>query len=141
MEHANLSSGSASTPAAATLRRGERLRARKVIESLFAGGRSGFVHPFRYVYSLDEQGDAPTSVLFSVPKRNHKRAVKRNLLKRRSREAWRLNKSALTGAVPQGKSLHVALVYSTKDIEDYRVIEDAIKKIIDRLGAFAAGRR
>ncbi|MDR2885805.1 MAG: ribonuclease P protein component [Rikenellaceae bacterium] len=120
------------------LPRAERLRGKTAIDSLFAGGRSGFVYPFRYVWTVQdapEEGAAPVSVLVVAPKRNHKRAVKRNLLKRRTREAYRLNKSALIQAVPAGRTLHLALIYSSKEVEPYQTIEDAVRKIIAQLAA------
>ncbi|MCC8019477.1 MAG: ribonuclease P protein component [Rikenellaceae bacterium] len=72
-------------------------------------------------------------VLFSVPKRYHKRANKRNLLKRRSREAFRQAKQGLTGSVAPGSQLRVALIYSSREVEDYRKIDNAIRKIISQL--------
>jgi ribonuclease P protein component len=70
-------------------------------------------------------------VLFSVPKRNHKRANKRNLLKRRMREAYRLNNAELKGAImTQGKALDIALVYSSKEILPSKTIAHAITKIL-----------
>ncbi|MCD8171947.1 MAG: ribonuclease P protein component [Alistipes sp.] len=72
-------------------------------------------------------------VLFSVPKRYHKRANKRNLLKRRSRESFRQAKQSITASVRPGKQLRVALIYSSKEVEDYRKIDNAIRKIIPQL--------
>ena len=84
--------------------RRERLKSKKRIARLFEQGKSGFVYPVRYVL-LDDSAeesvagkDRSLSVLISVPKRHHKRAVERNLLKRRMREAYRLNKQGLCPA-------------------------------------------
>lgn len=107
----------------------ERLRGRKTIDALFAEGRGGFVHPFRYVFRADPAPDTPTAVLFSVPKKNHKRAHVRNLLKRRTREAYRLNKGA--------QGLQIALVYSSKAVEEYAAIEQAVKKILVQIAGHA----
>ncbi len=104
------------------LSRAERLRGRRAIDTLFDSGKSGFAYPFRYVYLPLDQPDTPTAVLFAVPKKNHKRAHVRNLLKRRTREAYRLNKSA-TG-------LHIALIYSAKEVEAFNTIQDAVRKIL-----------
>lgn len=85
--------------------RRERLKSKKRIARLFEQGKGGFVYPVRYVL-LDDSAeesvagkDRPLSVLIAVPKRHHKRAVERNLLKRRMREAYRLNKQALSGTL------------------------------------------
>ena len=90
----------------------------------------------------DKQGRV--KVLISVPKRNHKRAVVRNLLKRRTREAYRLNKAPLLAAFDatsdmrgankeNGRELHLGLIYASKKAEEYPVIEEAVRKIISKL--------
>ena len=124
----------------ATLSREERLRSKRALERLFGQGRSGFVYPFRYVCLIDRrpEGDPPqnetvppASVLFSVPKRFHKRANKRNLLRRRTREAYRLNKSMLADGGVRGAE--IALVYSVKEVADYKRIEHAVRKILSQI--------
>ena len=121
----------------ATLSREERLRSKRALERLFGEGEGGFVYPFRYIYIIDAMagsgscGNTPARVLFTVPKRFHKRANKRNLLRRRTREAYRLNKGLLTaGGVG---AADIALIYSVKDIADYKHIENAVRKIITRI--------
>ncbi len=119
--------------------REERLRGRIAIDSLFEQGQSGFQYPFRYVWRLQNDasgGQAPVSVLIAAPKRNHKRANLRNTLKRRTREAYRLNKSPLVDCMhSHGGTMSLALVYSVKQVEEYKTIEDAVKKIISRLAS------
>jgi ribonuclease P protein component len=75
-------------------------------------------------------------VLFSVPKRNHKRANKRNLLRRRTKEAYRLNKEVVTNiATERGKALDMALVYSVKELVPYKTIENAVRRILQEVGS------
>ena len=81
---------------------------------------------------LKSESTTPSvEVLFSVPKRNHKRANKRNTLKRRMREAYRLNNDALHAAITKhGVDVDIAFVYSTKELLQYKTIEHAVRKIL-----------
>lgn len=112
------------------LSRSERLRGDKTISRLFTEGHSGFVFPFRYFYIFGEaDGDAPAAMLVSVPKKLFKRAVKRNLLKRRTREAYRLEKSAVTGC-RTGVKLYIAFVYASKEAAGFEKVRGGIKRIL-----------
>lgn len=128
-----------------TLTRAERLRSLKVIRRLFEEGRSGFVYPFRYIWLVDEcaEGEAGVEtsgnatsggveVLFSVPKRFLKRANKRNLVRRRAKESYRLGKSALIAAAGSRK-VRIALVYSTKKIHSYKTINNGVERILGEI--------
>ena len=112
-----------------TLPRAERLSGRTEIAALFAAREGGFVYPFRYVVAARAAGQS-SALLISVGKKYHKRAVRRNLLKRRVREAFRLHKARLAGLrVPTA----LALIYCSKDILSYREIEDALLDILARV--------
>ena len=129
-----------------TRTRAERLRSLKVIRRLFEEGRSGFVYPFRYLWLADEDEGATeivevsatevvsggVEVLFSVPKRFLKRANKRNLVRRRAKEAYRLGKGEIVAAAGKRK-VRIALVYSTKKIHEYRTINNAIERILGEI--------
>lgn len=113
------------------LAKSERLRSLTAVRRLFKDGASGFVYPFRYMTISEESTTPSVEVLFSVPKRYHKRANKRNTLRRRMKEAYRLNKATLTqSATQRGMSIDVALVYSAKEVLPYKTIEHAICKIL-----------
>ncbi len=74
------------------------------------------------------------SVLFSVPKRNHRRANKRNLLKRRCRESYRVNKTPLVElATSHNIAVDIALIYSTKELHQFNKIDRAVDKIIQTI--------
>lgn len=112
-----------------TLHKSEIIRGETTVSKLFAEGRGGFCHPFRYVFRVSD-GEG-VKILFSVPKKHFKRAVRRNLLKRRSREAYRLNKNMLVLPVAEkGKGVELALVYSAKEVHDFKAIQNGIRRIL-----------
>lgn len=73
----------------------ERLCSLKLIDKLYHNGSSFLLYPFRIVWLQEPLPvKQPVQILISVPKKKFKRAVDRNLLKRRIREIYRLQKSA-----------------------------------------------
>ena len=122
-----------------TLPRSERLRSLKAIRRMFGEGRGGFVYPFRYIFLADKkEGESEgrgIEVMFSVPKKFHKRANKRNLLKRRTRESYRMNREGLCEKLQQGEeTIMLAFVYSTKEVHSSKTIENAVQKILAQVG-------
>lgn len=113
-----------------SLRHAERLRSLGAIRRLFESGESGFIYPFRYVWFAEPDKEPSVEVLFSVPKKFHKRANKRNLLRRRTKEAYRLQKQVIcgTGSVV---NLDLALIYSSKEVLPYKTISNAIRKVLE----------
>tara|TARA_B100001059_G_C17408676_1_gene367362 strand:- start:52 stop:450 length:399 start_codon:yes stop_codon:yes gene_type:complete len=74
----------------------EKLKSRKLIEKLFVEGNSVKKFPIRLVYLQTEHTTSlPAQAGFSVPKRNFKKAVDRNRIKRLLREAYRHEKNTL----------------------------------------------
>lgn len=115
-----------------TLSRAERLRTLGAIRRLFESGESGFVYPFRYVWFAEADDRMSAEVLFSVPKKFHKRANRRNLMRRRTKEAYRLNKELLVGS-DKPAAVDVALVYSSKEIVPYKTVEHALRRILHQI--------
>lgn len=122
------------------LKKIERLYQKKEIESLFKDGKSMLVHPFKVVYLLNQENSEtdnyPIKVAISIPKKKFKKAVDRNLLKRRTKEAYRLNRNQLKEELlKENHSLKLLLIYLDKNELPYKVIEDKIILILQRLQA------
>jgi ribonuclease P protein component len=141
-----------------TFKKSERLNSKKVIEQLFdkkgrETNQSVFLYPFRvsYVYEVKSEEFNVESefdnlstlnsqllthspqILISVSKRFFKHAVDRNLIKRRTREAYRLNKHLLLQKPSSQIPAYIAFVYIAKTIEDYAKIEKSMKAIFQKM--------
>ena len=111
-----------------TFRKAERLSSKILLDKLFSEGKSLFSYPFKFIFLNMEMDDVPDiRVVFSVPKKNFKQAVKRNLIRRRMKEAYRLNKHMFTDNIEETK-LIVMVIYIEKAILDYKHIETGLIK-------------
>lgn len=99
-----------------TLPKTERVSGKTAVARLFGHGKGGVSGCIRYRYVPSEEADSPSRILVSVPKRLFKRAVKRNLLKRRIRESYRRQK----GLLGPGKDL--LLQYNSPELLPFDVI-------------------
>ena len=110
-----------------TFKKDERLCGKTAIENLLKNGRWGRTEHLRYC-SIP-CADAPaTRILVSVPKKFFKRAVKRNLLKRRIREAYRTRKELISGSPAD-----IMFVYSSGCIAPMDSIREEVSEILSRL--------
>jgi ribonuclease P protein component len=122
-----------------TFKKTERLCSKKTIERLFEKGstetKTSYLFPFKVFYLFDSTPipEHLPQVLFTISKRNFKRAVDRNLLRRRCREAYRKNKHLFFES-PEGQApASIAFVLIAKEKVEYEVIERSMKKLIVRL--------
>ena len=94
--------------------------------------------PLRVVF-MTEDGDAHeplAQMMVSVPKRFFKRAVKRNLVKRLVREAYRRNKQVLIDTlqtVEQRKTLSLCFIWTDHNLRSYEEVERKIANLLQRI--------
>ena len=115
-----------------SLPRTERLRSLGAVKRIFESGESGFIFPFRYVWYAEADTAPSVEVMFSVPKKFHKRANRRNLLRRRTKEAYRLQKQIVQGGMGTA-NLDLALIYSSKEVLPYKTVANAVRRVLETL--------
>ena len=114
------------------LSKSERLCSFGAIRRLFTEGKGGFIYPLRYVVYTESADKMGAEILFSTPKKFLKRANKRNVVRRRMREAYRQNKEILLSS-DFPRQMQIALIYSSKEVLHYQVIENATKRILETI--------
>ncbi len=125
----------------ATLSKEERLYSKKLIDKLFQGGHSQSMSafPLRVVFLPIEDTDKPMAedtatqkpqakILISVPKRCFKRAVKRNLVKRQVREAYRKHKGIVAD-----KPVIMAFVWLDTKLRGTKEVESKVLNLLKRV--------
>ena len=120
-----------------TFKKKERLKSRKDIEGLMKGGRSINVTPIKMIWKEEERtGTIPAKATVTVSKKNFKRAVDRNKLKRRMREAFRKNKQELVEhLLKKNKKINLMFIHVDKELSEYNLIENSIIKTLEKLKA------
>ncbi|HNR74350.1 MAG TPA: ribonuclease P protein component [Cyclobacteriaceae bacterium] len=112
-------------------KKNERLSKEKWIQELFEKGSSFYLSPFKIIYLKHPDSTLPNQILISVPSRQFKKAVDRNLIKRRIREAYRTQKSNLT------QPLIFAIVYTAKEILPFSEVKTKILIALTKLSTLS----
>lgn len=106
----------------------ERLRGRDRVSELFSRGERFVLYPFKILY-IERPENSLNKLLVTVPKRVFSKANVRNKIKRRVREAYRLNKAQF----PSKKKFDIGLIYISKEVLTYSFIE---KKLLEAFHRF-----
>ncbi len=115
-----------------TFSKKERLKSSIQISKLFKSGNSFAKFPIRVLWTI--QSIDPLllpQVCFAVPKKKFANATDRNLLKRRMKEAYRLQKHILTEQSYYG--IQALFLFTSSEIVDYKSIEKSMIKILKQL--------
>jgi ribonuclease P protein component len=115
------------SPQGHTLPKEERLCGKTTVSALISDGKWGTTPHLRYCWAAGRETGC-NRLMVSVPKKFFKRAVKRNLLKRRMREAYRLQKELLTAT-----GVDLMLAYSSPEIADFQTVYAEVTEILVRV--------
>lgn len=118
-----------------TFKKPERLRSKKLIERLFKQGHSFNAFPFKVIWlETSTRSPFPAQLLVGVSKKNMRRAIDRNKIKRRIREAYRKNKDLYYDYLNNtGKQCIFGILHSGKEMTRFKDIEQKIITVLSRL--------
>lgn len=114
----------------------EKLCGKKAIDELFAKGKSKTQFPIKIMYKISEfESPFPVRAMFVVPKKKHKRANKRNLIKRRMREVYRLHKQELLYKQLDNCKLDIMFICLSNEELTYHEIEKSMLALMKQVSS------
>ena len=121
----------------------EKLCSKIAIDAIFSRGEESNSHlsfPIRVVWlkSQREQG-AQVQFLISVPKKRLRHAVDRVTMRRRIREAYRLNRHLLI--IPEDIKIDIAFIYISSELSKYENINRAMTKILTKISKYFSAQK
>ena len=113
----------------------ERLKSKKEISLLFDKGNDFLSEPFKVIWNFtNNENKSPAKIAISVPKKNYKKAVDRNYIKRQIREGYRKNKHALYSYLTQNNlKINIIIIFLNRKIIKTKEIEQSIIKLLNNL--------
>ncbi len=115
-----------------TFTKKERLCSKVLIDKLVINGSHLNNFPFKLFWMQTEKSDSSVKIVISVPKRNFKKAVDRNRLKRQIKEAYRKHKFVLYEQL-KDKTIVIMMIYVSKEKETYKQIELKTLETLNKL--------
>lgn len=118
-----------------TYSRSEKLKSRKLLNQVFAEGKSLNVFPLKITFtSKDIETISSANIGVGASSRYFKKAVDRNRVKRLLREAYRLHKNQLLELLPEKKQVNVFILFIGKEIAETALIAEKMPIILQKLG-------
>ncbi len=116
-----------------TFKKIERLCSKKAIDELFARGRSKTQFPFKLLFLPAEfESEFQARAMFVVPKKKHRRANKRNTIKRRMREVYRLHKHLMYEQLKEQKIDLMFICLSSEELT-YEEIKKSMLALMEAI--------
>ena len=113
----------------------EKLKSRKLLDELFASGKSFSIFPVKVFYKeVKAPIDFPVKVGVGVSSKKFKKAVDRNRIKRLLRECYRLHKFPLSEyAKKENRQFSVFFLYLDKTLPTQSGLLEKMPLLIDKL--------
>jgi ribonuclease P protein component len=118
-----------------TFKKEERLYGHAALDDVYNNGKHLQTDSIKIIFlEVPKSTSPPCRVVFSVPKRSFKKAVDRNLIKRRMREIYRNHKHILyKDLTEKEKSIHIYLIYLSKQINSFDELKNSMLKALTTL--------
>ncbi len=109
----------------------DKLKSKKRIGQLFAKGKAVKSFPLRLIYiPINEEEKVQRNFGVSVSKRNFRKAVHRNRVKRLMRECYRLNQHLLE--TPTNKGYALMMIYQNNELPEFNALMKATQKLFQK---------
>ncbi len=117
-----------------TLSKKESLKGKKTISEIFESGELVKSFPILFKFTAASSEEPGVKVMFSISKKKQKKAVKRNRIKRRLRESYRLNKLSLyESCINEGILVDLVVVQVTGEEVEWEVLTKKMTKGLSKI--------